>query len=137
MPYPIRNDFDAILMAKAEASGAVGFSLADVAGVPTKQASVSSARLIRAGKLWKGKIGHRTMRLFAKVEWAATYSANRRTVTSAAPVFTPRSHARWAANAPIHWPIDQHGSALYAVTVCPPVMPRPGDPIRTSNYVPY
>lgn len=137
MPYPIRNDFDAILVSHADVTGAAGFRLADIVGIPNAQVVVSCERLIRTGKLWKGKISHRIMRIFSRPEWAANYSISRAAATQEATTSGRRNRAPWAADAAPHFPVDSAGRPLYVVTVCPPVTARAGDPIRTANYVPY
>lgn len=131
-----KSPIDAIVMARATELGPRGINTTDIAGQTAVIVDRSVRRLTLAGRLFRGRLGYRTVRYFITPELAQAYEANKRAV-SATMVGRERGRAPWTNEAPPHYPRDVDGKPLYKVTVVPPVQ-RPADmPIRTDNYEPW
>lgn len=117
------SDLQKRLLQLAGAVGECGFSTADVAGIPRDSVQMSVSRLARRGLLHVGRIGHRTMRVFARPEWAHAYATRRVTLTPSAKkpanLGGLRMHAQWAPDTPAHYPLRADGTPAYKFTVCP------------------
>lgn len=129
-----RKPIDTALVKYALKVGQVGFCLADVEGFTAKVVDEAQRRLVKAGELHKGKIGHRTMKLFATAEWAEAYvacyvtaSAVHKDRTIAQAVIT---RAPWAPGTEAQYPTDPAGNPLYKVTV----YPTPAPALRTNTH---
>jgi hypothetical protein len=135
---------DVAIMARAQLAGAEGFSTADIVGFDVRAVDNAARRLSKAGKLHRGKAGHRTMRIFAQADWAAAYSANYVTASARRPVnpasgpgawCDPKRAPRITDTEPIY-PRDENGNPLWKHTVVPGFTPdRLRDmPIRTNTH---
>lgn len=128
---------DAVVIALAQRTAAAGFATSDLEGYTVRLVDRVCRRLVEAGKLFKGKVGHRTVRYFARQEWASQYESGKRTVNAAQATAPTRARAPWGADATTHYPHDEHGRPLYKHTVAEP-KPLPANaPIRTGTYSPW
>jgi hypothetical protein len=140
---------DTAILKRAEMVGEEGFAIADIVGFQARQVDSAARRLMKSGQLHRGKSGHRTMRLFARAEWAESFSANYVTACSrraSKPVNAPSGPGVWSYGKRCPWPAgteavyptDAHGNPLYKHTVVPGFTPdriRALDlPIRTNTY---
>lgn len=98
-------------------AGSTGFTVADIEAAGHNKRKVDSCinRMVADGVLHKGKIGHRTMRLFARSEWANAFAAGRRSLSSPAKT-TGRMKAGWAPGQQAEYPVDADGKPLYKFT---------------------
>lgn len=127
-----RGPLEARIRELSESKGSAGFTIADVQvgfSVRPQRVHTLLTEQIRAGNLFRGALGHRTVRFFGRQEWAEEY-AKRRRKPAGGPVTLSRTKAQWPADAPIHYPVDAHGNPLYRVTISPP--PRDLGVIRTG-----
>lgn len=131
-----RKAIDQLVLERATQAGAAGISTDEIAGLTVNDVNRAVGRLYARGLVFKGKIGHRTMRVFASISWAADYSSNRRP-PEPVKVNGRRTRASWSADAPIYYPKNPDGSPAYKRTVIETVVRPEGAPIRTSNYIPY
>lgn len=132
-PDPLTSDeLDARLMALAHKRGKNGFAIPEVVidgTFTSKRLEYSVKRLTERGRLFRGKLGHTTMRLFAQRSWADDYARMRRTSFNEGAVARPKS-ASWGPDDPI----DGHHKDFKGVTVCPPCVPPPNARIRTGTH---
>ncbi len=101
----------ALLAEKATQAGSVGFATTDVEGYKHRHVDVVVRSMVAEGSLFRGKIGHRTMRLFAEKGWAEAYETGRRKLATKAPKLD-------ASKEPVY-PVDAKGNPLYKITVVP------------------
>ena len=116
----------------AASSGSAGFTIAEITaavGCRPQRVHTILTEQIKAGAIWRGAKGHRTVRFFGRAEWADTYGKRHRRPATGS-VGLPRSKAPWAADAPIHYPVDADGNPTYKFTRCP--TPQQPDRIRTG-----
>lgn len=125
-----------------------GVSTTEVDGVPLKASGKVVARLCDAGKLFRGKLGHKTVRYFATAEAAEAYVKQHLAPTpyripgSAAPKgerYTPEwkggnRKAWWSPDAEPHKPMNPDGSPAYTHIV---VKMPPPKLLRTNTHSPY
>lgn len=116
-----------IILGLARSAGSAGICTAEIAGFEVNTAHAVLRRLAETGHLFRGKIGHRTVRYFASAEWAEAYGSSRRTRVSAR-----QPGSRWSAAAPAHYPTDASGRPAYKVTLCPPCRLGEGRLIRSG-----
>lgn len=107
---------EALTKMAAEA-GKAGFSVSDVLdrGYNRYRVNSSIERMVNAGLLHKGKLGHRTMRLFGSVAWANEFE-NRRRVAPPIASSHSRMKANWDPDQEAVYPVDEDGNPLYKVT---------------------
>ncbi len=119
----------AAILDAAKKAGSSGVPLVDayIPGVKPARMHKVFTEMVAAGQVFKGKIGHRTMRMFSKREWAAAFESTRRRRDDLR--FTS-SHARaqWAPDSDAIYPVDAAGQPLYKFTVIPARVP-PGNRI--------
>jgi hypothetical protein len=120
---------DRVFLAAAEAAGQEGLSTSELTGFTVSALDKAIQRLIAAEKIYRGKIGHRTMRYFTRRDWAEAYAASRQTVAKV--MGKARVRASWPADAPIHYPPN------YKHTVIETPTPGANTPIRTGGYEPW
>jgi hypothetical protein len=119
-------ELDAKLLKLVKACGQRGFTVEPMDGYTEKQVRCCIDRLVREGQVWKGKSGHRTMRIFARKEHADAFSSSR---VTAASIQADRSRQRsirsvWGDDTPVTF----HPN--FKLTVAPPAP----DPIRTNTH---
>lgn len=124
---------DTPIMELAERRGKDGFAVYEMSGLEARVVYAAVVRLVREGKLWRGRIAHKTVRFFCREEWARHYEARRTIVKNASNL--KRAKADWPADAPAHYPVDESGRPLYKVTIAPP--PAPSPVIRTDTHSPF
>ncbi|WOB06538.1 hypothetical protein [Piscinibacter gummiphilus] len=130
------NAISAALRKLIVASGERGVSAAEVTGHTAQMIQKASAKLLDEGVVFRGRLGHRTVRFFAKQEWATAYETTKQTAATKA-LSRAKARAPWPADAPIHYPKDERGNPLYKHTVVPAPERDPHMPIRTVNYQPW
>ena len=127
---------DDTVMAQIESAGAAGFVIEGLSGRTATDVDSVVRKLIRLGRVHKGKIGHRTVRFFSRPEWAAAYQEQRVAATAViAAGRGARSKATWSSDTPATYPTNPDGTPAYKVTVCPGHRPHPTK-IRTGYYEP-
>jgi hypothetical protein len=131
MRYGISGD-DVVALARE--AGERGIGTEDIEGVTIAQAWDVVSPLVDSGRLFRGKVGHRTVRFFATPEWAERYSRNLRRARPTPA--TSAARQRWSPDAPPHYPVNADGSPAYKVTVCPPCRIGQGRLVRSGFGVP-
>lgn len=79
-------------------------------------------RLARKERLYRGVLGHRTVRYFSTEKAANRWvAANLPThqAKQALHIGKPKTSPEWAPDAQIHYPKAPDGTLLYKVTICP------------------
>ena len=128
----VKREQDRQILALIEAAGSEGIGYGDLrfGGFTDGKIGGSVVRLIALGGVFKAAIGHRTVRLFARIDWASAYAAERRVVG-------PRTSASWPAGEEAHYPRHADGSPAYKHTIVPPPTRPDSMPIRTTHYQPW
>jgi hypothetical protein len=119
----VRGQVDAALRAKIAqlAEGPNGMCTQDLPEREQKIGHLTACKMVAAGKLFRGKLSHKSVRFFATQEEADAYVGARRIAGSIAPVVLSKTttRARWAPDAPINYPKNPDGSPAYKHTVAP------------------
>lgn len=105
------NEIRELLIAQATRSGSLGFSISDVSGPKRRSVDQAARSLVDEGMLFRGKIGHRTMRLFAEESWAKAYESEHR-------VHNKSKTVRLDPSQDAVYPVDEMGNPLYKFTKC-------------------
>jgi hypothetical protein len=121
---------DSVLVARIAAAGAAGLSIAEFTGHKAALIDGACRKLEAAGTIFKGKLGHRTMRYFATDAWAKAFEASRRVAD--ASMSTKRVRAMFSVDDPV-----VGYSANFKHTVVGAPARKDSDPIRTSGYSPW
>lgn len=100
-----------LLVDMATKAGSVGICTGDITTHKVRHVDSAIRELVAAGRLFKGKIGHRTVRIFSEEAWARAYEQTRRTVQTRAPRVSQSQEAVY--------PKDEHGNPLYKITYVP------------------
>lgn len=136
MSKPLRTARGAQILAAAKIAGEAGISTDSIVGMSAADANNALPRLVRSGQIFKGKIGHRTVRYFARPEWAQAYGDKYKSASAPTPSKKRAQRAPWTVDTPAHYPVDADGKPLYKVTICPSGQLGPDAPIRTSSWTP-
>lgn len=132
MSRPHKHEHVAAVLCLVQAAGAVGILTDDIPGMTVSARSNAVERLVAQADIFKGKRGHRTMRLFASAAWAEAFGAHQAVLLTAAR----RSTAPWGKDEAAKYPHGPNGEPLYKFTSTPfPERPAHA-PIRTGNYSP-
>lgn len=119
------------LLKEVARAGANGINTSELTGYTVKQADAACGRLVSLGRLFKGKIGHRTCRYFSTPAFAMAYEDSNR--IEPASVRLRASRALWKPDPKgVVTPV-QGITAATKITVWQPPPPRF---IRTDTYNP-
>ena len=134
MSQSVKREQDRQILALIKAAGRDGIGYGDLrfGGFTDGKIGGSVVRLIALGDVFKATIGHRTVRLFANIDWSSAYAAERRAVG-----LRTSTSAGWPAGEKAHYPHHADGSPAYKYTVVPPPHRPDSMPIRTTHYQPW
>lgn len=101
-------ELDAEVLKLVQAAGAAGYVAQAVEPYTIGQVRCCLERLVRTGRSFKGKIGHRTMRIFASKTHAQRYAGSRKTIGAVTAARDKRASARalWGPDTPVTYHPD-------------------------------
>ena len=95
----------------------------------------SIERLVKAGKLFRGKLSHKTVHFFPTQELADAFVSARRVPGRIAPVVLTKQSTRasWTRDTPAYYPTNPDGTPAYKFTRA---APAPAVVYRTNTHSP-